>query len=360
MGVRTVGKRVLLSDLVYFCLVLALHAALFLAGSNAAEAQDRRGRDQNQVGCQQQFATPHLAPGAALRGYSRAVGRTSDLRHMHAVLVWGGDARRASQNYISHWNDLSLLYITLRNLGMPAARIHVLLGAGRDPRLPIQPQPGTSPGRRLGDPAGREESIPTDLDCDGRNDIDGPGTRSGLRNALLDVSETMGAQDRVLMVLLGHGTRLDTGRDPFETAYQLWNEPSITARQLNAMLADTLPRGAHIGLIATSCDSGGFIQVARDSANRCVITSGMSDEITYTGGSVGYTLLYRGMFGAIMRLDATRTEASIPHDRRLPLRGDANGDGALSLAEAYQTTAPHISSSTPQIVGGDACEAFRF
>ena len=339
----------------YFSLVLALHAVLFLTGLRA-EAQERH---VNAEGCQQQFATRHLAEGSPILGYSRAVRSGSDLRRMHAVLVWGGDSSSPRANYVSHWNDLSFIYVTLRNLGLSPSRIHVLVGAGRTPRMRLD-----SPSRvGLADPANRGQPFPTDLDCDGENDIDGPGTASGLRNAFLDIADVMGRDDRIIITLIGHGNRLDTGRDPFETTYQLWHQPSITAREFKALLDDTLPRDAHIGVIATSCDSGGFITVAERRENRCVITSAYSTEVAYTGGPAGYTTMYSWVFGLFGGMGPYGTDDIVHHDRRRRhLTGDDNRDGTVSFAEAFESVEEEITSSTPQIEGvaSGACGDIRF
>jgi hypothetical protein len=131
----------------------------------------------------------------------------------------------------------------------------------------------------------------------------GRSSKAGVERALADLAGRAGASDRVVIVLLGHGSATG-GSARFNLP-----GPDVSAADFKVMLA---PFGARtVAVVNTSSASGEWVQ-ALGGANRVVITATKS-------GSEGNATVFPKHF-----VDAVAGDGA-----------DTDKDGALSLLEAY-------------------------
>jgi hypothetical protein len=169
-------------------------------------------------------------------------------------------------------------------------------------------------------------NAPTDLDCSGRGDTDGPATHAGLRAALNEVAGEAKAGDVVLLAITAHGSPDSV----FGGGFMAWGERSISVDDLRGMLA-ILPPTVKVVLAVSACYSGQF--TALTAPNRCILTTAPRDETSHTGGPAGYTPLFRALWGGITGVSAYSAAREGP-----PLTSsyaDLDRDGFVDMREIY-------------------------
>lgn len=161
-----------------------------------------------------------------------------------------------------------------------------------------------------------------------------PATEEGLRQALAALRPRLRSGDRLLVYLTGHGYRM-FGRPVLGLA-----DGSINARDLLGRLA-ALPFGTLI-LIADQCYSGGFVKAAVALGRNVVAVSSADDR------------------------HESRCEPFVRPFwlAALAAESDANGDGAVSVEEAFRVadrgvrqTAARTGGDDPQYAASGACAA---
>ena len=161
-----------------------------------------------------------------------------------------------------------------------------------------------------------------------------PATEEGLRQALAALRPRMRSGDRLLVYLTGHGYRM-FGRPVLGLA-----DGSINARDLLGRLA-ALPFGTLV-LIADQCYSGGFVKAAVALGRNVVAVSSADDR------------------------HESRCEPFVRPFwlAALAAASDANGDGAVSVEEAFRVAdrgvrqaAARTGGDDPQYAASGACAA---
>jgi hypothetical protein len=161
-----------------------------------------------------------------------------------------------------------------------------------------------------------------------------PATEEGLRQALAALRPRLRSGDRLLVYLTGHGYRM-FGRPVLGLA-----DGSINARDLLGRLA-ALPFGTLI-LIADQCYSGGFVKAAVALGRNVVAVSSADDR------------------------HESRCEPFVRPFwlAALAAESDANGDGAVSVEEAFRVAdrgvrqaAARTGGDDPQYAASGTCAA---
>lgn len=169
-----------------------------------------------------------------------------------ALLVNG--AIRPGKNHPRYWNNLSLMYGTLRHLGFET--IHVLNSDG------TSPAPDRLKRAFLAFfPYGDTEDSPRDLDLDGHEDIDGPATRECLEASLSGTGARLRSGDRLFLFFTNHGKlRFKHGR--FSAVVRLWGD-EISGSELDDLLRRTLPAETWVTVLATQCWGERFLRAVK-------------------------------------------------------------------------------------------------
>jgi len=96
-------------------------------------------------------------------------------------------------------------------------------------------------------------------------EVDGQSTREGLENALIEIAGRAGPEDRILIVLIGHGTSQGS-----EVSFNLPG-PDVSPAELSVMLDGAFGRRS-VALVNTASASGPFVE-AIAGENRIVVTA---------------------------------------------------------------------------------------
>ncbi len=311
--------------------------------------------------CGMPFITPHFEQGSAFPSARRELAPHSDARRLHAILLYGGyrSPELADRNYVSFWNDLSLGYIALRQLGVPRSQVHVLMGSGdvANSGIPMK-VPATGGGAwGLTSPARYYYNAPTDLDCNGVGDINGVGNRAGLRWALGRVALDARPGDVLLIAVIAHGSRRVSRFT--SGGFILWNEENLNPEELGSMLS-VIPPSVRVALALNACYGGQFNVLG--GPRRCVLTSAPADEIGHTGGDADYTPIFSSLWGSLLGV----TPWDLPRSAARTLSyGDLNNDGQVDLREVYGQMAyttyrgDHPDTSDSGLRVGETIQGYR-
>ncbi|RMF41078.1 MAG: hypothetical protein D6753_10365, partial [Planctomycetota bacterium] len=156
-----------------------------------------------------------------------------------------------------------------------------------------------------------------------------------IRARLEELSRRMDAGDRLLLYVTAHGS---AGReeDPFNTTIDCWDDRRITARQLGKWL-DKLPPDCAVVMVMAQCYCGGFA--------RTVFKDLEVDRGPATPLRIGFFAQQHDRAAAGCRPDISNDRefssyfwgALVGHTRNghRMVDGDIDGDGRISLAEAF-------------------------
>jgi len=231
--------------------------------------------------------------------------------HKFAVLISGG--YYASSNAVRYWNDTAFMYKVLKyRYGYKDENIYVLCSDGLDP----------APDNK------REESSNVDLDGDGLPDVDYSATIENVDTVFGELAARMTEDDILFVFTTGHGAPYDPDGDPTKTVLYLWHNYIVDdelAEQVNRIQSyDTMV------FVMSQCYSGGF-EGELGAPNRIFISAAAYDEISYAGlfnpdtGNYEYDVFSHYFTCA---LAGARPDGG-------EVRADADGDGAVSIAEAF-------------------------
>lgn len=223
--------------------------------------------------CGKQFATPHLADG---RFDSTAFPSSSEhAKKTYAILISGA---MAGANPPAFWNSISLVYSTLAMRGIPKEQIQVLNGAhGKEvPEL----YPGAS---CPSSDSNCHFPFTSDLECDGKDDISGYATVSGIKHAFQQTAARLENGDQVFIYYIGHGDNHANIFLDIIHGGQLFM-PYETGRETDFLLTESgfkkllniFPKSTKIAVILDTCYGGFFTSLA--SKNRCILTA-TSDKV---------------------------------------------------------------------------------
>lgn len=181
--------------------------------------------------------------------------------HTYAVIVSGGRSKMA--NKVNYWNDCSFIYRTLVNTyGVPKENIKVVMAAGVT----------TEPTMR--DASGDYVCTPTDLDGDGKPDIDYAATKANMATVLNGMSG-LTDEDHLLLFVTDHG-----GYDKInKSSYMyLWGDEKLYPNELDSYLSNV--NAGFISVVMGQCYSGGFINKLQRT-NRIIATACGENELSY-------------------------------------------------------------------------------
>lgn len=231
-----------------------------------------------------------------------------------AVLMSGGYAQYS--NYPRYWNDLSNIYITLAwTYGFADDHIIVLCSDGTNP----------SPDQSNG-----QNSNP-DLDGDGDGDIMYPCVLSMVDAVFDSLAGLLTADDLLFIFTTDHGS----SNGGWNAVQNLWNLEELTDAHF-ASLLDALPP-CQIVCTLEPCYSGGFLdnvvvppgpRVASSACRYDQLSWAMPPDYVYDTYVFHWTAAVKGEDAYGVAADA-----------------DYNGDGVVTMDEAYLYAETHDQSS---------------
>jgi hypothetical protein len=163
-------------------------------------------------------------------------------------------------------------------------------------------------------------------------------TEENLEAWFEEVGSTLRSGDRLILYVTAHGGRSRDRRRPFNTRLMLWDDDSVSVRELAEMIS-TLPEGVGVVVIMVQCYSGGFAHLAFNEAvaekghvdRDCCgffatvhdrVAAGCTADIDEEDYQEYSTFFWEGMGG--LSRTGERVELS-----------DYDGDGEVSFAEAH-------------------------
>jgi len=234
---------------------------------------------------------------------SGAAKGATDPSHRYAVIISGG--ANAGSNYPRYWNDCSLFFTALKAAGFTQENIYVLISNGTDPT------PDKSDGTKSN----------LDLNNDGINDIRFSATKANITAVFNELAGKLGSQDILYLFTTDHGGAATSNPSPYnntDVVLWLWNDESISNAEF-ATEVNKVTTKATVGIFE-QCFSGGMIETLR-APNRVFLSASRFWELSYAMNS--QTLDYDEF-----SYYATQALAD-------PTKGDSNGDGIVTLEEAY-------------------------
>lgn len=288
-----------------------------------------------------------LTPAAARRvvtipGISVGV---IDFPSKYAVLIAGG--ANAASNYTRYWNDLSAMYGLLRNKGYPADNIYVLYadGAAKDATMPVD-YSATKANiatvfSTLATKMSGNDTLYIMLNDHGGGFMNpgvggyGTGNYGGVLDESAEEKDPGTSEAAVNQYLNGDGDKTDVVN--FDETLSLWYE-SMTDDEFAAQVNKVQAYGKMI-IQMKQCFSGGFVHDLL-GPRRIVMASAAANQPSWSedAGNFGeFTYWY------ISALRGSKVDGSGP------VNADANGDGKVSILEAYNFARANDSRpETPQ------------
>ena len=243
--------------------------------------------------------------------------------HLFAVIVNGG--KNKLMNHERYWNDCAFLFRTLRHdYHLPQRNITLLMSDGGEP--------GDDQFKANKDGFG---SSSADLDGDGERDVFLAATMQNLVSTMTALSSRLTADDHLFLFLVDHGGSDDQWHDSY---LWLWNSEILSDAVL-AMLLNQFSVGS-MNIVAGQCFSGGFIDNLAQQG-RVISTACRGDELSWASPDKNYDEFVYHWVCAIAGHD----------EQGLPTVADGNGDGYVSMAEAFSYARAHDRcDETPQYV----------
>lgn len=251
------------------------------------------------------------------------LAQDSGQEHLYAVLINGG--RNKLTNHERYWNDCSFLYRTLsQTYRVPKRNIIVLMSDGGDPEEDM-----------LKADARGFASSSVDLDGDGWDDVDYPATEQALAFVFLTLSKQLTTDDHLFVFIVDHGGSKDRENDSY---IWLWNDQQLSDKHLSLLL-NQFDIGS-FNILMGQCYSGGFMDdLTREG--RIMTTACSGSEQSWTNPDKPYDEFVYHWTCAINGADETGQ----------PVDADTNGDGEVSMAEAFEYARSHDRvNETPQYV----------
>jgi hypothetical protein len=205
----------------------------------------------------------------------------------YAVLIAGG--WNSANNHLRYWNDLKTMYTILRNAGYPATNIYVLYADG----------------------VARDASMPVNF----------PADTASISTVFTQLGSKMKWWDTLYIMLNDHGS---------PNALCLWNETTISSAAFAAEV-NKVAKCTDMIIQMKQCFNGSF-QGPLTAARRIVMASCAASEVSYGHSSNQYGEFTFWYFAALT--------GSKP-DGSGSVNADTNGDGKISILEAYNFARSH-------------------
>jgi hypothetical protein len=250
------------------------------------------------------------------RGIAPAPSTSSD-DNRWAVLMNGG--YDSGNNHVRYWNDLSNIYITLNYVyEIPDENIIVLCSDGLNPAV---------------DQSNGQNSNP-DLDGDGDDDIMYSCILSNVDMVFTSLANNFTANDKLFVFTTDHGSSVSG----WNVVENLWNYEELTDAHFASLLA-AFPDCEKICTLEP-CFSGGFLDNVVVPPGPVVASSACRyDEYSWATNDLLYDEYVFHWTAAMKGEDAFGT----------PVNADSNGDGVITLDEAYNYAKAHdVASESPQ------------
>jgi hypothetical protein len=248
-----------------------------------------------------------------------AVRQSTPAANRYAVIISGG--WNQFSNYPRYWNDCALFFTTLKNYGFLDDHITVLFADGTNPAVD------------------RSDGISSPLDFDGDSvpDIKYSATRANIATVFNQLAATLGPDDILYIFTTDHGGNQDGNDAPYNTpnvVLYLWGE-IINGDELAAEVNKVATPRAVLGIFE-QCFSGGMVEKLAGS-NRVVMSASRWWELSYAMGP-DYTYDEFSYYVTTALADAAT--------------GDTNGDGIVSMEEAYLYALARDSHQSELLDGG--------
>lgn len=236
-----------------------------------------------------------------------------DEEHLYVVIINGG--RNKLTNHERYWNDCSFLYQTLRHVyRIPKRNITVMMSDGGNPEEDLL----------KADLRGFISS-PVDLDGDGLQDVDYPATEQAINHVMVRLSRQLTTDDHLFVFIVDHGGSKDHESDSF---IWLWDDFQLSDRHFGLLMS--LFDIGSINILMGQCYAGGFIDNLM--YDRMVITTACGGhEQSWTCPDRPYDEFVYHWTCAVNGADELGN----------PVDADSNGDGEVSMAEAFEYAKSH-------------------
>ncbi len=233
----------------------------------------------------------------------------------YAVIISGG--YDADNNHVRYWNDCAYFYTTLMANGFLDANIYVIYADGTDPAVD----------------RADDANSPLDLDGDGDADIGYSATTANISLVFDELAGKMGTDDILYIFTTDHGGAEAGYRFPYDTSHVvlwLWGGESITGDRLVAQVLKVTYK-ALVGIFE-QCFSGGIVDRLR-GPNRVLMSASRWWELSYSMDTGTYDEFSYYLTQALA-------------DRA---KGDSNGDGIVTMEEAYLYALAHDSLQSEEL-----------
>lgn len=244
----------------------------------------------------------------------------TDAAHRYAVIISGGANRW--NNHVRYWNDCSYFFKTLKANGFLQDHIYVLISDGRDSA--VDQSDGTSSN--------------WDLNADGVDDIGYSATRANISAVFNELAGRLGSEDILYIFTTDHGGAASNNPFPYagsDVVLWLWNFESMTNAEFAAEVNKVTAK-AVVGIFE-QCFSGGFVDALK-APNRVLMSASRPWELSY---AMGPTYTYDEFSYYV-----TTALAS-------PATGDTNGDGVVTMEEAWLSALARDSYQSETLSGQD-------
>jgi len=230
----------------------------------------------------------------------------------YAVIISGG--RNKMYNHERYWNDCAFLYRTLRQTyHLSQDHITLLMADGDNPANDM-----------LCDGATGFASSPTDLDGDGEQDLTLAATYQNLDDTFRWLSTMLAYNDRLFIFITDHGEQDDEG----DIHLWLWGSEKLSPQELAMMVNRCHP--ATMNILLGQCYAGAFVASLRGEG-RIITAVCAADQMSWACKDRPYDEFVYHWTCAIAQHDE--------HDQ--PVSSDANGDGCITMQEAYNYARQH-------------------
>jgi len=213
------------------------------------------------------------------------------LTNRYAVLISGGI--NAANNHLRYWNDLKAMYVILLNNGYPSGNIVVLYADG----------------------VARDASMPVNYSA----------TAANISTVFNLLAGRMTSSDRLYIFTTNHGG---------SNVLCLWNSTSISTTAFGTEV-NKITNYDRILITMEQCFSGSFIP-SLTAARRTVMTACSATESSWARAGLVYDEFTFWYFAALTGSKPDGTGA---------VNADTNGDGKISIVEAYNFARSHDGAS---------------
>lgn len=226
--------------------------------------------------------------------------------HKYGVIISGGADE--SHNHIRYWNNCSALYQVLkRYYGYKDSDIYVLVSDGTS---------SSQDRNYVSDVQNPKlDSSPLDLDGDGVNDIEYKAIKSDITKVFDELSKKVTPEDNLFIFTTDHGSLIGG-----KQYLNLWKE-TMSIDEFSKEV-DKVNAG-FMSILMIQCYSGGFMDKLKKD-NRVIITAASGNETAKS--TLDYGCFFAPWIAAVSGQNVYGGTVN----------ADANGDGEISMYEAFQ------------------------